>query len=104
MAVNQKKLRTFVYLNISFSDLFRDWKQGYLMIFITIKINLTYLETMVFAVQDLGLIAQYCLMPGFSTIMANMFTMSSHKEVWLKMLWYFFKNSVKKSKQNSLKL
>ena len=44
-----------------------DWKQGD--------------DAVCVAELKLGLIAQSCLAPGFSTMMANMFAMRSYKEV-----------------------
>lgn len=44
-----------------------DWKQGD--------------DAVCIAELKLGLIAQSCLAPGFSTMMANMFAMRSYKEV-----------------------
>jgi hypothetical protein len=38
-------------------------------------------EAVCIAELKLGLIAQSCLAPGFSTMMANMFAMRSYKEV-----------------------
>ncbi len=51
-----------------------DWKQGD--------------DAVCIAELKLGLIAQSCLAPGFSTMMANMFAMRSYKEVRLS--WFIF--------------
>jgi hypothetical protein len=56
-----------------------DWKQGD--------------DAVCIAELKLGLMAQSCLAPGFSSLMANMFAMRSYKEVIeRKFLLDYFKN------------
>ncbi len=57
-----------------------DWKQGD--------------DAVCIAELKLGLMAQSCLAPGFSSLMANMFAMRSYKEV-IQIFFYFKLNCVK---------